>query len=74
MDYDDLRDGEYYVDDWNELIHLKDLTIKGFNENIHFMFLSSLLQKCKALVSLNIEGKFFRFFTYSYICMYNFSL
>jgi len=56
----------------NELI-VKDMIIKNLENRDGSYFLSSLIQACKALVSLHIEGKSFQF-VYSYKCMYKFSL
>jgi len=40
----------------NQLIHLKDLTVKRFSNTTN-CFISNLIKESKTLVSLNIEGK-----------------
>jgi len=57
-----------------ELIHLKHMTIRGLKNFRSTYILSSLIQTCKALVSLDIEGKSFQFVAYRYIFINDFYL
>jgi len=53
----------------NEFLHLKHVTIKQLNTDLNtdIYFFNNLIQSCKGLISLNLEGKSFQFVTYIYI-------